>query len=52
MPMCKELDECYEFPGLCDVNADCINLPRNQGGYKCGACHNGFTGDGFSCSGT
>lgn len=31
----------------CDANASCHN---NDGTYSC-SCNNGFTGDGFNCTG-
>ena len=40
-------DECSQA-NKCDVNADCVNLPRT---YRC-ECKDGFTGDGEMCTGS
>lgn len=46
-PWCVDLDECSNGTHQCSVNAQCVNTP---GSYRC-ACAEGFTGDGFTCSG-
>lgn len=42
-----DLDECSNGTHQCSVNAQCVNAP---GSYRC-TCAEGFTGDGFTCSG-
>lgn len=42
-----DLDECSNGTHQCSINAQCVNTP---GSYRC-ACSEGFTGDGFTCSG-
>lgn len=46
-PCPADLDECSSREHQCSLRADCLNAP---GSYLC-ACHQGFTGDGFSCEG-
>lgn len=46
-PWCADLDECSNGTHQCSVNAQCVNTP---GSYRC-ACAEGFSGDGFTCSG-
>ena len=43
----SDIDECDNGSHLCSENATCIN---NHGSYTCN-CTEGFTGDGFSCTG-
>lgn len=48
VPACHtDLDECSNGTHQCSINAQCVNTP---GSYRC-ACSEGFTGDGFTCSG-
>lgn len=42
-----DLDECSNGTHQCSINAQCVNAP---GSYRC-TCAEGFTGDGFTCSG-
>ena len=45
---CSEIDECSnDTTHMCSDNAVCINT---AGSYEC-ECFDGFTGDGFNCSG-
>ena len=41
-----DLDECTSM-NICDVNAECNDT---IGSFTC-ACNDGYTGDGFSCTG-
>ncbi|CAH2083519.1 unnamed protein product [Euphydryas editha] len=44
-----DVNECESGQGVrCSVNprVECINLP---GSFRCGACPNGYEGDGFAC---
>lgn len=43
----SDLDECSNGTHMCSNNADCHNT---MGSYRC-ACKEGFSGDGFYCSG-
>lgn len=43
----SDLDECSNGTHMCSNNADCLNT---MGSYRC-ACKEGFSGDGFYCSG-
>lgn len=43
----SDLDECSNGTHMCNSNADCRNT---QGSYRC-ICKEGFSGDGFFCSG-
>ncbi|KAI5711004.1 hypothetical protein M8J75_013255 [Diaphorina citri] len=43
--VCTDVDECMNYPPICNNNADCINRP---GTYQC-QCKRGFSGDGFNC---
>lgn len=43
----SDLDECSNGTHLCSNNADCHNT---MGSYRC-TCKDGFSGDGFYCSG-
>lgn len=43
--VCEEIDECKEGISTCDPNAQCINT---NGSFLCGACHPGFTGNGYT----
>ena len=42
-----DINECATESDSCDANADCTNT---DGSYVC-ACSDGYTGNGFSCSG-
>ena len=43
-----DIDECNDtISNMCSGNATCINTVAS---YDC-LCHNGYTGDGFNCSG-
>ena len=42
----SDTDECSDYP--CDANGACTNIP---GSYNC-QCNDGFSGDGWACSGT
>ena len=42
-----DIDECTADNGGCSVDASCSNT---VGSFTC-ICHNGFTGDGFTCTG-
>ena len=42
-----DINECNDSTHMCSDNATCINAP---GSYEC-ECLDGFTGDGFNCSG-
>ena len=42
-----DVDECKLKVNLCDGNAKCINI---NGSYNC-QCDDGYSGDGFHCSG-
>ncbi len=42
-----DINECGREPDLCHDNATCSNT---FGGYNC-SCDDGFTGDGFNCTG-
>ena len=46
VPIVLDIDECNTTHG-CHSNATCSNI---AGSYNC-ECKDGFTGDGFSCSG-
>ncbi len=41
---CVDIDECAADPGPCDARTTCINL---RGGFSCGACPEGYVGDGL-----
>jgi len=41
------VDECAENDDECHMNADCVNT---EGSYCC-FCKDGYTGNGFSCTG-
>lgn len=43
----SDLDECSNGTHMCNNNADCHNT---MGSYRC-TCKDGFSGDGFFCSG-
>ncbi|KHJ46556.1 CUB domain protein, partial [Trichuris suis] len=43
-PYCVDVDECLENP--CFPGVHCSNTP---GGFKCGSCPVGYTGDGVRC---
>ena len=43
-----DINECDAVYGLCDVDANCTNMP---GSYECTTCRDGFTGDGLFCEG-
>lgn len=43
----SDLDECSNGTHMCSNNADCHNT---MGSYRC-TCKDGFSGDGFYCSG-
>ncbi|CDW53687.1 cubilin [Trichuris trichiura] len=43
-PYCVDVDECLENP--CFPGVHCSNTP---GGFKCGSCPVGYTGDGARC---
>lgn len=43
-----DINECQGNNRLCHINATCSNV---AGSYKC-SCKSGFTGDGFTCTGT
>ena len=49
---CKLTVPCWKNPGVCDPNAECVQLPgkQRQPEYGC-KCNDGFIGDGFSCQG-
>ena len=42
-----DIDECLINNGGCHIDANCKNT---QGGFNC-VCKNGFSGDGFNCTG-
>ena len=42
-----DIDECTSNNGACDDLADCSNT---EGGFTC-TCQDGYTGDGFNCTG-
>ena len=42
-----DIDECVQKSHTCDVNANCKNT---IGSYDC-QCHQGFTGNGNTCTG-
>lgn len=41
------MDECSDRTHVCSADAECVNT---AGSYRC-RCSDGFTGDGFTCSG-
>lgn len=43
--VCRDVNECFQFPTPCDINAECYNT---QGSFDC-RCSHGFVGDGKSC---
>lgn len=43
----SDLDECSNGTHMCSNNAECLNT---MGSYRC-SCKEGFSGDGFYCSG-
>lgn len=43
----KDLDECSNGTHMCSPHADCKNT---MGSYRC-LCKEGYTGDGFTCTG-
>ena len=42
-----DINECTTNNGGCSADANCSNT---VGSFTC-TCHNGFTGDGFNCTG-
>lgn len=44
---CVDVDECVNRTEVCSADAECVNT---VGSFRC-KCSEGFTGDGFSCSG-
>ena len=42
-----DIDECATNNGGCSSDASCSNTVGN---FTC-TCHNGYTGDGFTCAG-
>ena len=42
-----DIDECFEGRDTCHSNATCMDT---DGSFEC-TCDNGFTGDGYNCSG-
>ena len=42
-----DTDECFEGRDTCHSNAACMDT---DGSFEC-TCENGFTGDGYNCSG-
>ena len=46
--MYTDIDECALDEDVCDDNADCLDT---IGSYAC-SCNNGFSGNGFTCSGS
>ena len=42
-----DIDECAVNNGGCSPEANCTNTP---GSFNC-TCHEGYSGDGFNCSG-
>ena len=44
----SDIDECALNDDGCDTNADCANIDSS---YTC-TCKTGWTGDGFTCTGT
>ncbi|XP_071514687.1 cubilin-like [Panulirus ornatus] len=47
-PTCVDVDECSSTRPHCshDPPVQCVNYP---GGYTCGPCPQGYTGNGFAC---
>lgn len=46
-PLCIDVNECDEGTASCSKHANCTNT---IGGYTCGVCANGFSGDGVNCT--
>lgn len=44
--VCSDKDECLLGTVVCDINADCVNVP---GSYVC-TCSEGYYGDGKTCT--
>ncbi|XP_070545876.1 mucin-like protein isoform X2 [Ptychodera flava] len=42
----QDVDECSSGVAVCDAAAECTNL---DGSYRC-ECHDGFRGDGYTCT--
>ena len=42
-----DTDECFEGRNTCHSNATCMDT---DGSFEC-TCDNGFTGNGYNCSG-
>uniref|UniRef100_A0A1I7STZ4 EGF-like domain protein n=1 Tax=Bursaphelenchus xylophilus TaxID=6326 RepID=A0A1I7STZ4_BURXY len=42
---CEDVNECNTIPGLCDINAECLNT---DGSFECN-CNSGYIGNGFYC---
>jgi len=49
VPRCvvTDIDECVDNNGNCSKDANCTN---SDGSFNC-TCHDGYSGDGFNCSG-
>ncbi|XP_047482510.1 LOW QUALITY PROTEIN: cubilin-like [Penaeus chinensis] len=45
-PACVDVNECSSYHTRCSPLVTCVNYP---GGFQCGPCPSGYTGDGFQC---
>ena len=48
MILLLDINECSTNNGGCSVNAQCTNV---IGGARTCTCNDGYTGDGFNCTG-